>query len=1209
MKIKSPVRSPLVLMFILCCHSGDSILFGSDQAATPKPEPVGAIDFFEAKIRPVLVKECYQCHSAEKNQAKGGLRLDSKAAMLAGGDTGPVIVPGKPAESVLLSALKYEDLQMPPKKKLGDGIVADFAKWIEMGAPDPRNSTASVINAEKQQKNEKSVTNIDFWAFKAPKKSPLPVVKNKAWVKNAVDRFILAGLEKNHLTPAVSADRRALIRRLYFDLVGLPPEPEAVEMFVQDKSPDAYEKLVDSLLSSPHYGERWGRHWLDLARYAEDQAHTFSARMYPQGYLYRDWVVNALNDDLPYDQFLKYQIAGDLVASKDSYRNRAALGLFALGPVYYQDNGEKDKAMADEWDDRVDVLMRGTQGLTIVCARCHDHKYDPISMKDYYGLTGIFASTDYVERPAAPDDVVEARRKADVKLADHQLLIDTFLAEKAPMARLKLAPQIPKYLEAALEIVSMGGNDQKTKKSVEAAAQKEKLDAELLQRWMAWLKSEPGSGAIKANRPYLKSVVELQSGATAEELKNKRREAAKALQAEVEKQARNREELVNAFGENLAFISEEDRANVPPGLIPLGNLFDDKKGVQLKTAVAGNPFKAVATDQSLGVARIAQGWGKATQLFKGLKFDFGPLGSDKSKHGQILNDAWSSEGGIRTAGRTSPPAIGRTEEGIGMHANSLITFDLNEIRKSGLIPAHQPMRFQVDRAGINDNAFGAGSSVHIAVIASRPNSMAGKYDAMVGAWLNGQPMKTAQNDMVYHFEGALPKPILADGRFVSFDVPIPPEAQYLTIAVTGAQISETENTINSDHAVLSGARLVYEPSRRELAAEENAGKLAKSANNAQNEMKIGAILLSEMFDDRGVLGLAPAKIDDLLDGQDATRLKALRGELAELKKAAEAIQVRLAHSLSEGNGRDLNIYLAGDPKKQGEKAPRAMPALFTAGQKVPFSTKGSGRLELAEAIASRSNPLTARVVVNRLWAGHFGTGIVKTLNNFGQMGERPSHPELIDYLAVELMESGWSLKKIHRLILLSATYQQSSQGNEQGLEVDPANRLLWRMNRRRLEIEPWRDATLAVSGQLDRTVGGPSAQLGENNRRRTFYGYVSRHKLNDLLRLFDFPDPNITAGERSVTTVPLQQLFVMNSEFMTSQARALAARLKRDAKENGTRVERAYSLLYGRPPGADEKEAAETFLMSRPSESSQGLDALEQLCLAMLGSNEFTYVD
>ena len=1166
-------------------------------------------EFFESKIRPVLVQHCYECHSADAANPKGGLRLDQRDSTRRGGDSGPAVVPGKAGESHLLSVLKYEGFEMPPKGKLPDSVIADFERWIQMGASDPRSGDAAKKPAAIDYTKA-----AEFWAFKAPVKHAPPHVKNVAWPRSDIDRFVLHRLEERQMTPAPQADRRTLIRRAYFDLVGLPPEPDAVERFVNDPSEMAFEKIVDELLASPLYGERWARYWLDLARFAEDQAHTFKARMYPQGFVYRDWVLNALNDDMPYDDFLRLQIAGDQIELEQPYRHRAALGLFALGPVYYQDNGEQAKALADEWDDRIDTLMRGTQALTVSCARCHDHKYDPISMADFYGLAGIFASSEYRELPAVSDEVVDAKRKADQAVQDQQLEINTLLAHNAPVARLKLIDQIPQYMLAAWKVVRSDIGGKKEKKQIEKVADDAKLNHELLQRWVAWLSDDAKSSAIGTNRTYLNAWREFQktqenptdadeSKATAELTA-----IAQKLQADAVSILHQREELLRQFGDNFAFVSALDRATLESGTIPIGNLFDDKKGALLPSAIVSDPFRSQASVGSLGVTRVVHGWGNDTEIADGIQFDFKSIGSDSRQHGEITNDGWSAEGGIRTQGKKCASSIGRTEQGIGMHANALITFDLDEIRRAGLISAGLSMTFHVDRAGINDDSFEAASSVHIAVLVSRPHQKESTFDAIIAGYIDGKSATVAENDTVYYFDGEIPEPITADGCFGAFDVPIPVDARYLTIVATGAEISETKNTINSDHAVLSNARLIYDTAAQVVELKD-APATDELSHEEQIQRQVDAALLSELFDDRGVLGLPADQIGSLLEGEPATSLAVMTKELESRKKSSDMIKVTMAHSLNDGIGRDLKIYLAGDPKKQGDVAQRGFPAIFSSGAREVFDSKGSGRRELAEAIASEDNPLTARVIVNRVWAGHFGSGIVRTLSNFGELGDRPSHPELLDFLAMSVMESDWSLKQLHRQIMLSATYQQSTSSDAANLESDPENRLLWRMNRRRLEVEPWRDAVLSVSGQLNSEVGGPSSELNDSHRRRTLYGQISRHRLNDLLRLFDFPDPNITAGERTVTTVPLQQLFVLNSDFMVSQSRAFAARLQTDAATDEARIDRAFGLLFGRQPTADERVTAVKFLEESAALDGDTLSRMEQYCLALLGTNEFAYVD
>ena len=355
------------------------------------------VEFFEKKIRPVLAEHCHKCHSHNAEKLKAGLYLDSRDGFLKGGDTGVAVALGEPEKSRFIEAVRYKnpDLEMPPKEKLPDEVIADLVEWVKMGIPWPKEeAAATVVSEEKSKEIERRKR--EHWAWQPVGTYQPPSVQNKKWPKNGIDRFVLAGLEKKSLTPVSPADRRTLIRRAYFDLIGLPPTAEQIAAFEKDASPDAFAKVVDSLLANPHYGERWGRHWLDVARYGEDQAHSFKPRLYPQGFRYRDWLVRAFNEDMPYDRFIKEQIAADRLDAPDRTNNLAALGFFALGPVYYGDG-----KMFDQFDDRVDTLSRGFLALTVACARCHDHKFDPISTKDYYALSGIIASSEYVETPLA----------------------------------------------------------------------------------------------------------------------------------------------------------------------------------------------------------------------------------------------------------------------------------------------------------------------------------------------------------------------------------------------------------------------------------------------------------------------------------------------------------------------------------------------------------------------------------------------------------------------------------------------------------------------------------------------------------------------------------------------------------------------------------------------------------------------------------------
>lgn len=687
---------------------------------TPSPEK--AAEFFEKSIRPVLVENCLGCHNADKHKA--GLRLDSRQALLRGGESGPAIVPGHSDKSLLVKALSYKDdeLRMPPKGPLQHETVDRFVLWINEGAfwPDSGKEVRPVASEA-----EFKITAADraFWSFKPIANPSVPKVKNQAWPQTTIDRFILARLEEKQLRPVESADRHTLLRRATFDLTGLPPTSAEIEAFVNDTGPDSFDRVIERLLASPHYGERWARHWLDVARYGEDR--------FPHSFRYRDWLIQAFNADMPYDRFIQEQVAADLLDLPDRNENLAALGFLTLSPF----NGGGPKGYA-QLEDRIDTLSRGFLGLTVACARCHDHKFDPISTTEYYGLAGIFASTSNVEVP-----------------------------------------------------------------------------------------------------------------------------------------------LVSA---------EEAKA----------------------------------------------------------------LGAEKKL----------------------PPGIPR---------------------------------------------------VHAAK-----------------------------------------------------------------------------------------------------------------------------------------------------DGQPVT----------------------------------MKVLIRGNPETLGNEAPRGFLSILSAAERRLF-TQGSGRLELAQAIADPHNPLTARVMVNRIWKHHFGQGLVRTPSNFGKLGDPPTHPELLDHLATRFIATGWSIKDLHRAILGSAVYQLASCGDTRNEEVDADNKLLWRMNRRRLEVEAWRDGMLAVAGTLDRSLGGRSNDLANpENRRRTLYGSVSRDHLDSLLRLFDFPDPNITSDSRTVTTVPLQQLFVLNSPFMVRNAKALAEHLTAGEKEDSRRIQQAFFLLYGRPVTEPELRLGLEFLQGS-DEPGVTLTRWQQYAQVLLGANEFMFVD
>ncbi|HEY0456692.1 MAG TPA: PSD1 and planctomycete cytochrome C domain-containing protein, partial [Verrucomicrobiae bacterium] len=899
----------------------------------PKQNAEDDAEFFERKIRPVLADSCFECHSHQSKKLKGGLYLDNREDLLKGGETGVAVVLGDPEKSRLIEAVRWHDpdFQMPPKKQLSEHAIADLALWIKKGAPWPKSEAPKPLVSEKEiaaaEKRKR-----EHWAWQPVSNPRLPVVKTKSWPQSGIDYFILAALEKKGMTPAPRADRRTLIRRAYFDLIGLPPSPEEIHAFEADPSPAAYEKLIDNLLANPHYGERWGRHWLDVARYGEDQAHSFQPRLYPQGFRYRDWLANALNRDMPYNQFIMEQLAADLLEGGNKYERTPALGFFALGPVYYGDG-----KMFDQFDDRIDTLTRGFLGLTVACARCHDHKYDPISSKDYYALAGVIASSEYIEAPLAPPEVVQSYEKAQSEITAKTNEVAAMLEQARSKLSEDLLSQSAKYMLAVWKWQNAKQNE--TNCSVRTIAKREQLHSFVLERWVKYLEGP------------------------------KRLELAK-----------------------------------------------------WREATSGKITKADAEPDSVRQKQIA----RAADSFQAY------------------------------------------------------LLSVNNLK----------------------NAFQQSQTAAAALSLDKTNTL-----------------EKSKSDFLDLFLGK-----------------------------------------------------------------------------------------------DGICALTKAETEAMLDEGSRAKLAALRQELDTLKKKAPA-KYAFAHALKDApKPHKLPLLIRGNPENAGEEVPRHFLSILSGGNPPAF-TNGSGRLELARAIADPKNPLTSRVFVNRIWQHHFGQGLVRTTSNFGLLGEPPTNPALLDYLAHQLIENGWSMKSLHRQIMLSAAYQMSSKFEKRNYDLDPENKLVWRMNRRRLEVEAWRDSMLAVAGNLDDRVGGPSVELASlDNHRRTYYARVSRHDLDSLLRLFDFPDPNVTSDSRTTTTVPLQQLFVLNSEFMVRQAKALAARLAKAATDSDERrIQRAFQLVYGRPATKQEMEIGVQFLATQKSALSGGekktLDAWQEYAQVLLSANEFLYVD
>lgn len=1093
-----------------CCRSavglglGGTLLGVGLAAAAPAPPalprfPPEQLAHFESKVRPVLVERCYSCHGPKIRQA--GLRLDSREAVLRGSDIGAVVQPGHPERSRLIETLRHTGkIRMPPAGRLRPDEIAALEEWVRMGLPWPVPAEGSGQKAVGSGTNPQRLTpnaQHAHWSFLPVKPPQVPRVKNAGWVRNAVDAFVLARLEQRGLKPAPPADRRTLIRRVTFDLTGLPPAPEAVEAFVTDRSPNAWEKVVDRLLASPQYGERWGRRWLDVARYADTAGETADYPV-PQAYRYRNYVIDAFNRDKPYDRFLQEQIAGDVLAASgppESYAESVtATGFLALSRRFGFDSENYHHLTIE---DTIDTLGKSVLGLSVGCARCHDHKYDPVPTADYYSLYGIFASSRY----AFPGSE-EKKRPRD------------------------LVPVVPPIRAAALQ------------KAYEAELTG--LDAEL-----------------------------------------------KRLQGE-------RDGLRAQVGPDGEF--EFQAEGELPGL-PWINGPNSQARVR---AAAQSPFPHLHADGKQGVSFLNSG------VYSGF--------------GQPLPRAWTPATGDR-------------------------------------------LYFSADFRNTDLRAGGAGSFRYYA--GHGPG-----VSAAVEAFVDGERFYIRTGDRIEAVRAVTP------GTWHSFQLALDLKSRSYTGLVgvpgnltpfSGKFAPVWDGTIDYYFVDTYGHRDGVRP-----------------AHDVDN------LLLREVPLIPPTPGAITAATPLAGGSEIRVRLRELERRTAETERKRTALMERgpfeTVYGVVEGTPQNARIQLRGDPRTLGNEVPRRFLTVL-GGTPLPPNAAGSGRLQLAQWLTDPKNPLTARVMVNRVWQGHFGRGLVRTPNDFGTRGEKPTHPELLDYLASTFTSPatgtkpaavastwrgkseggrvgtlrtaaavvgpkgsttptpphshtltpglGWSLKRLHKLIVMSSAYGMSSTEDARVLRSDPDNRLLSRQNRRRLDAEEIRDAMLAVSGDLDPSMGGahpfppvstwgftqhtPFTAVYETNRR-SVYLMTQRIRKHPFLALFDGAEPNASTPERVATTTPIQALFALNDPFVHARALALARRLQAASPAAGDRIERAYRLCLGRPAAPAELREGAAFLQSAaaalrdgkasaPSSVEVELQSLAALVRVLLGSNAFFHVD
>lgn len=913
------------------------------------------------------------------------------------------------------------------------------------------------------------------WAYQPPNQPRIPEVKNTAWPRSPIDHFILARLEAKNLPPAKPAAKATLIRRVTFDLIGLPPTPEEVEAFLNDTSTNAWEKVVERLLSSPHYGERWARHWLDVVRYTDsfDSRGIGGEGDVPEAYRYRDWVVNAFNRDLPYDQFVIQQIAGDILATNSpggfDPQKLIATGVYVIGE-WGTGDADKEKMLTDIVDDQIDVTGRAFLGLTLACARCHDHKFDPISTEDYYALAGIFFSSHILPSPGvktagspvlripllSPDEIA-ARKKRDERKAELEKQIAQRTDESISQLAKSLLPQLTNYLDAAVD----------PQRAVS------KLLPEVVAGWRGYL-GEP-------DLPLLSKVSRNIQG----------KENLHALQNPAGKDTPSA--TINLRDEETQFITITMPAR--------------------SVAVHPSPSAGVAVEWRSPISGHVQITGRVAdadnKCGNGIVWELAHRGAGGSP-ARLLTSGEIANGGMKTLASSSTVTNG-------------------DLIRLTILPNKE---YSCDTTVI---------------------------DLQIGEW-------------------NLTSNVLAGFRVNPN--PIPDHLGHTNVwrFVDAAGLKQKDIAPNSPLA-----RWIAEKSP--TAAAQLQGSLATGTN---------------FFVDPKSDFWKPIRDSEALM---TAELRALKQELQSINSQPTPSPA-MAHTLQEGGTpksahegiHDVRVHMRGRYDRLGDTVPRSFPKIL-AHDKQPGAFSGSGRLELAQWIASAENPLTARVMVNRIWQHHFGEGIVRTPNNYGKLGTPPTHPELLDHLALQFINSGWSIKAMHRAILLSAAYQQSSVPDPQTLQADPENLLFGHMNRRRLEAEAIRDSLLHVANRLDHRTGGPASRELDNPRR-TLYLMTIRSERATYQSLFDAADPNSIVEKRNISTVAPQALFLMNHPFVLKHAQLLAQRVEAEAPDLPAKINRIYRLLYSRPP--TEKESA----MARSAAADW-----QSYCHTLLCANEFLYVD
>ena len=1087
------------------------------------------VKFFETKIRPILAKHCYQCHGNKPDKVEKELVLTTAHGIRHGGQSGSIIVAGKPDKSLLILAIRHStpNLQMPADK-LPPEVIRNFERWVEEGAFDPRNDT----DYETQRLVE-SNKEYDFsqgrkhWAYQPLRKPELPEVNDGEWGRSPIDRFILSKLEEQSLKQMGPATKRKLIRRLTYNLIGLPPTEEEIDNFLADKSAQAYEKVVDRLLGSDRYGERWGRHWLDVVRYADSNGGDDNIG-YPNAFRYRDYVIKSFNRDKPYDQFVKEQIAGDLLPdlTDDSTRFEAltGTGFWMLGSKVLDLKDQEEKTL-NIIDEQLDVMGMAFIGQNIGCARCHDHKFDPIPTTDYYALAGILKSSVtmdenderghfMVQRPLANQSKLEAFEKAQevITLAEKEL--SDIIVDANDQLRRQRIGNLAQYLLAADQSQGVSENISSNWKQIDPSV----LDPDIVRRLSDWLRNSEGAEA-----PIFM-------------VWNVFSEAFHAKNA-------NSPAKLNQLSQSLRQRSKED-----PGSV---------SAYTLRMLESGSP---ASLDEL--AARYQKLFLTLDELLKA-HLDF-----------YLLREELDSQ---RLA----------QEENTEIPENTKLSDPLKEQTK--LTQQSCAIATKLDNIEIR---LGASSGS--------------------GVLKNLKAVKDHLQEAIKAQQEAQEK--LIDGK---------------------ARESVELRRQAHDFLEQASQRIEKLPKKHD-----------ERIHNFVDKVRLEGISRLLLIGDDSPFILTQKAEEQRYSEDRRSQIAKLRKNIENLKAQAPsqpfwAVAIREAEEMV-----DLPVHLGGNHlTKVDTPTPRGFLRMTDHLVKPPRPPENqSGRLELADWLTDASHPLTARVMVNRIWQWHFGTGLVDTPNNFGIRGGQPSHPMLLDYLATRFIELDWSVKKLNREIVLSNTYQLSTEHHAGKAEKDTDNKMFWRMNQRRLEVEPIRDALLALGGNLDLTMGGRVSQYkpgrGDRDRfvfsegatwfrlkeelyiapRRSVYLPVIRNALFPMFSVFDYADASAPIGNRSSTVLATQALLMMNSSFVIEQAERFARELLKDSLiSEDHRIETAFIRAYGRAPNRTEMTDAKRFLKAmREQASSQTSEndlvpidefAWSKFTHVMVSASEFIYID